>query len=549
MNEGKKTGIFAGIAVLVGCVWLIAKPTEKVSAPIGEPGRVLFEKLDDPTQAASLEILRYNEDLGEIHEFKVAKNGRTGLWTIPSHSDYPADAENRIRDVATSLVGLKVLGVVTEDKTEHELFGVKEPDKNSTKLGDKGVGLLVAFEDQKGKKLASLIIGKPIKGADGHHFVREPGRDLVYDVEISPDRFSTKFEDWIEQDLLELAALDIERMKIKDYSVLRTTRGFQIEPKFDLIADWNSGDNKWELNEFLTYKNAGGADSLKPVTSELLPGEELNGTKLNDLKNALADLKIADVRRKPAGLRADLKAEAGFLNDQESVSSLVGRGFYPLSISGGEPEILSANGELHAYMKDGYEYVLRFGNVAGTEEGSDENKLNRYLMVTAVVNEAQFPMPELEVVPKKPAAADVPPPPASETEAAAESDDPESDPSESEIPQDDAPEAEEKAGETGEDKDDEESELDKEIKRIEKANQRKLDDWKDKRGKAEEKVRELNARFADWYYVVSEDEYKKIRLTRSELIKEGEKSADEGFGVDAFRKLQEEGLKKENREE
>ena len=76
---------------------------------------VLFEKLDDPAQAASLEILRYNEELGEIHEFKVAKNGKTGLWTIPSHSDYPADAEDRIRDVATSLVGLKVLGVVTED--------------------------------------------------------------------------------------------------------------------------------------------------------------------------------------------------------------------------------------------------------------------------------------------------------------------------------------------------------------------------------------------------------------------------------------------------
>jgi len=529
MNEGTKTGIFAGVAVLVGCVWLIGRPTEQKSDPdIEAVGRVLFEKLDDPTQAASLEILRYNEELGEIHEFKVAKNGKTGLWSIPSHSDYAADAENRIRDVATSLVGLKVLGVVTGEKSEHELFGVKEPDKTSTKLGDKGVGLLVSFEDQKGKNLASLIIGKPIKGAEGHHFVREPGRDLVYDVELTPDRFSTKFEDWIEQDLLKLAALDIERMKIKDYSVLRTTRGFQIEPKFDLIADWNSTDNKWQLNEFLTYKQASGAESLTPVTSELLPGEELNGTKLNDLKTALAALKIADVRRKPAGLGADLKADAGFLNDQESVSSLVGRGFYPLSISGGEPEILSANGDLHVYMKDGYEYVLRFGNVEGTEEGSDENKLNRYLMVTAVVNEAKFPMPELEVIPKKPASADVPPPPATDGDAA---------------------KAEEKKDEATEEKKEEESELDKEIKRIEKENQRKLDDRADKRRKAEEKVRELNARFADWYYVVSEDEYKKIRLTRSDLIKEGEKAADEGFGVDAFRKLQEEGLKKKAVEE
>jgi hypothetical protein len=132
------------------------------------------------------------------------------------------------------------------------------------------------------------------------------------------------------------------------------------------------------------------------------------------------------------------------------------------------------------------------------------------------------------VVPKKPASADVPPPPATDGDAA---------------------KAEEKKDEATEEKKEEESELDKEIKRIEKENQRKLDDRADKRRKAEEKVRELNARFADWYYVVSEDEYKKIRLTRSDLIKEGEKAADEGFGVDAFRKLQEEGLKKKAVEE
>jgi hypothetical protein len=162
-------------------------------------------------------------------------------------------------------------------------------------------------------------------------------------------------------------------------------------------------------------------------------------------------------------------------------------------------------------------------------------------MVTAVVNEGNFPMPELEEAPKKPASADVPPPPTTHGAVAA----PEGDAA---APDGDAAAPEEKADDVAEEKE-EESELDKEIKRIEKENQRKLDDWKDKRGKAEEKVRELNARFADWYYVVSEDEYKKIRLTRSDLIKEGEKAVDEGFGVDAFRKLQEEGLKKPDGEE
>ncbi len=55
---------------------------------------------------------------------------------------------------------------------------------------------------------------------------------------------------------------------------------------------------------------------------------------------------------------------------------------------------------------------------------------------------------------------------------------------------------------------------------------------------------ELNARFADWYYIISEDEYKKIHLGRDELIQVKESAKKEGHGVDAFRKLQDDGLKK-----
>jgi hypothetical protein len=38
--------------------------------------------------------------------------------------------------------------------------------------------------------------------------------------------------------------------------------------------------------------------------------------------------------------------------------------------------------------------------------------------------------------------------------------------------------------------------------------------WK----KAQKRVKELNARFADWYYVISEDVYKKLRVTQAELV-------------------------------
>ena len=189
MTEWNKTGIFAGVAFFAFVVWLAARPSSfEVSDPV--EGVLFEETFDDPTAAASLEIVTYDEELGEIHNFEVAKDAKAGLWSIPSHSNYPADAEERIRDVATGLIGVKKLGVATEDPSEHELFGVLEPDSEKRKLGDKGVGLLVRFENQKGKELASLIIGKTVKGQDGHRFVREPGQDIVYDVAIDPDRFS-----------------------------------------------------------------------------------------------------------------------------------------------------------------------------------------------------------------------------------------------------------------------------------------------------------------------------------------------------------------------
>jgi hypothetical protein len=81
-----------------------------------------------------------------------------------------------------------------------------------------------------------------------------------------------------------------------------------------------------------------------------------------------------------------------------------------------------------------------------------------------------------------------------------------------------------------------------ERERIKKENERKMNAYRDQRKKAELRVAELNGRFADWYYVVSEDVYKKLRLTRSDIVKESATAKDEGFGIDAFRKIEEEGL-------
>lgn len=614
MSENGRTLAYIGVALVLGVVAVVARPTQEPPPVQGIVGKSLFDKFTDPAKAASLEIVKYDEALGEVSTFKVARTS-DGLWSIPSHSNYPADAETQMKDAAMLLVNLTVLGVATEDLADHEMFGVIEPNQEKLKAGDKGVGLLVSFEDSSGADLGSLIIGKEVKGNPDQRFVRVPRQDQVFVVNISPSKLSTKFEDWIEKDLLKIQAFDVDRVRLKDHSVVRTTQGFAAEPRAEIAVSLDPNGTQWNLNEMTVFRDGA------PKKVDLLPGEELNKEKLDGLKNALSDVKIADVYPKPKGLDATLKSSGDFLNDREAQRSLAERGF----VLSQDNEIWSANGELQIGTKDGVEYVLRFGNVAGEQQDSKEGKLNRYLFVMARVDESRFPEPTREELPALPAAGAAPAANAAPVteqpanEKAAEKDSPEkksaekesdeaaaekskdgsecgnqeepkdepaaeeksaadkkSDAKESSAKKADAPSESKAADDKKSDKektdskksDSKESEAapnppaadkapapasEEEVKRkkieaerdrITKENQRKMDKWKDDKGKAEEKVRELNARFAPWYYVISEDVYKKIHLSRSDILRESTKSADEGTGVDAFRKLEKEGFKK-----
>jgi hypothetical protein len=624
MSEVGKTSVYLVAAVVLAGTAYVAQPRIETKKPDEQIDKEVFEGFPDTGKLSRLKIVRYDEQQDKTYPFEVAKNARTGLWTIPSHADYPADAEERIRNAATIFVGLKVLGLVTQDPAEHELFGVIEPKEGEVKTGAKGVGLLVRFEGEGGTNY-SLVVGKKIKDAEGHRFVRIAGQDPVYDVKIDPDKLSTKFEDWIKKDLLELNTWDVENLRIKDYSIVQAVQGAFLEPRFEVGVVWSSTDNKWNLQDFLTYRGK------EKVPTTLLPNEELNKQKLDDLKTALDDLSIVDVVRKPKGLGANLRAGADFMKDAESQESLLARGFYPNPTENSQYEVLAANGEVHVALKDGIQYVLRFGNVAESSDATTPDKLNRYLLVTARVDDSKLPIPvppagldparaaevkaasekaaaekaakpaaaaKPEEKPAPPAPAPASPPAAGEKQepaktqgshystsglvpvalvanaedqpAAAPATPPASVPAETPAPApapapaetpapvpapapapapkaDAAPSAPAApaAGEAAPAKPEAAAPADPkqaELEKLAKDYQRQLDEWNDKKKKADNKVRELNARFAEWYYVISEDVYKKIHLGRGDLIKESDKAKEEGFGVDALRDIEKRGV-------
>jgi hypothetical protein len=54
---------------------------------------------------------------------------------------------------------------------------------------------------------------------------------------------------------------------------------------------------------------------------------------------------------------------------------------------------------------------------------------------------------------------------------------------------------------------------------VERENRRKQESYDEKVVDGKKRVEELNGRFADWYYIVSDEEFKKIHLDREAVIK------------------------------
>ena len=526
MDESMKTAIFAGVAVVVGLLAVVTYPKVE-TAPPSEAGKLLFPEFKDSTKAATMSVVRVNEDKGTLEEFKVERT-RKG-WVIPSHGNYPADADEQMRDAATLLLGLEIDDAIDDEAANedlHEKFGVVEPDEETIADNEKGLGTLVKIEDDKGKDLATLIIGKKTQQDEAKRFVRKPNQSRVYVVTLDLDKLSTEFEKWIEQDLLDVNAADIEELTIKDYVMREEQSGIQRVyyriPQME--ASVKSDNTDWELKKLTVYDR-----KQEPKQAHLSDLEELNDEKLNELKDALDDLEIVDVQRKPDALGADLKA--GTVFDREGQTSLVRHGFFAVKVGDDEFDVVGSSGEVLARTKDGVEFLLRFGGSAGTEEGTD--KLNRYLMVGVRLNESKFTKPEKPAeLEEKEGGND-----SSETEAEKKAADEKKEGDESS-----SDESDESTDEEKEDKKDKPSK--RELEEIRKQYDRDLEDYNEKRGEAEKKVRELNARFADWYYVISEDMYKKMRISRATLTKESDSAEEKGYGVDAFRKLEKEGLKK-----
>jgi hypothetical protein len=212
-------------------------------------------------------------------------------------------------------------------------------------------------------------------------------------------------------------------------------------------------------------------------------GQQVDSAKMQQLLTTIDQLKIVGIRPKPEGLSASLSQAAdGKPISTQDVLSLQSKGFFLTR----EGDMKSNEGELQVRTTEGVVYTLRFGEVlygsgmavsAGTEEGADQGAggtASRYLFITTRFDASILPEPP------KPANTEfLNKPDSMRTEA------------------------------------------DREQKKLYDEHER----WKRTFEQGKKKSDDLNARFAQWYYVISADSFDKLHLSRKDLVTAKEKSS------------------------
>jgi hypothetical protein len=425
-------------------------------------------------------------------------------------------------------------------------------------------------------------------------YVRRAGQDQVYRVMVDTSKLSTTFGDWIKKDLLDIDTYDITQLTLNDYSVVDTQGGGK-RPLITALLTFAFKDSAWKLTEMVESTEEGELSPAELKEDEEPNTQKLNDLKfaLDDLEIVDVYKKpavLADLMRKGHPFPYQDPRQVA----DEALESLQDHGFYfyPGEPPKGFTQLFSDAGDFFVRTNDGVEYLIRFGNIAPPlrsmssegkkDDGSGEKEklgLNRFVMVTARLDKDLIEKPVVKPYPdetpaggeKEPvdagAESATPGTPSSETpsgesqpkegdaekegmegettedqdvgqDAPAAQQDPAAEPTEQPAdeatPQDESDE-EPKQPAAGEGEKQPEVKLDPVAaarKKIDDENKKAQEDYDKKVKEAEEKVAKLNARFADWYFVVSEDVYKKLRLGREDAIqKKGAKPADDDGGL------------------
>lgn len=540
MNDLNKT-FFAILvaAALVGAVYL-TRPAPITDARFSDQGETFFPEFADPTAARSLQVLAYDEAAATIHPFKVEFDGTR--WVIPSHHNYPADAQANLAKAASTFIGLTKEQVVSDRAADFESLGVLAPDDSAAPLA--GRGTRVTLTGEGGSVLADMIIGNKVKDApqpdssgngaapSERRYVRLPDKNRVYAANFTKT-FSTSFGDWVETDLLQLQGQHVQKIIVDRYEI-DETQGVKKPIEKLTLARTAQADpmNPNPTGAWSVDAQPGGPPN---------PGETANTMKIEEAMSALRELKIAGVRPKPPKL-ADWFAGRSDKVTQLDLLDLQSRGFFVTQ----QGQFVANEGEVSCACDDGVVYTLYFGEVligqgealsagkdviasTGTEAGPEAPKKGqeaRYAFVRVGFDDSLIPTPAAPPISGRPSEQ---PPPVQVLPApggAEQDDQQQAPPNEDPRPNADeenrmppaAPAPVQAPAETMAPNAPPASLSAAPPSPAQQEFERRLAARKTKVDEGRKRADALSKRFADWYYVIDAASFAKLRPTRADVV-------------------------------
>ncbi len=383
MNGAFRTTAFMGLlaaAMVFGAIYYYPKAAEIiVDAKVNQN---LFETYET-NDVRTISIMQYSDESNRIEQFRLRRKGER--WVIPNAGDFPATRIARIGEVAKSLLDRTVLSLATEDEQGHVDYGVVDPSESGNSSRS-SLGMRVDLLDRNKGDIANLIIGKPVPGAsDGvpRHYVRIPGQPAVYELEIPKNIFKTRFEDWIDPNLMELPPPTSTEVSISQINVDQ----YRLDPK-------NIADCKQQPISRTVFE-IDKANVKKPVFEAFLEGE-FSEQKLSPAQESeaastlrsLGNIRYIDVVGKPKAAAKILRSPSG-ISDAASFKPLEQFGF---RISN-EGAIEASNGEVSVTTTDGVRVRMLIGSLAQRAADSENLDLHFHAMLVASLEDSSFETP------------------------------------------------------------------------------------------------------------------------------------------------------------
>jgi len=530
-SQSVRTIIYAAVAALsVGLgvtTYFQNQPAEM--AEFEKVGEEFYPEFNNPNEATSLKVIVFNEDQATIASFEVEQVD--GAWRIPSHYNYPSDASEQLAKTASSIIGIKRGALISRREADHPEYGVADPaSENDQILKGRGDRITIRKGDEI---LADFILGNEYPEKSGAFYVRAPGEKETYVAEFEVE-LTTKFQDWIDTDLLKIERDTVTDIIVNKYTIAE-------------ITDEETGQTykgPTDVEEFdVTREKFGEPWNLKDLKSDT---EEVNNDAVKSLVSALVDTKIIGVRPKPEGLTPELGVTPEAARNPLMIANIRGdlaeRGYYLIPQEENQLGIIAQEGSFYAATNEGLVYELHFGKVftgdlkeieigtsketnepadstksedqkstdSASKDGSENKEQSRYLFV-----KVNFEPNYLGAEPTEPQEPSEPPPVDLNAPLKALR------PGVSEVDVQTNYEIAKKAYE------DELAQFKKDTK-----------EYEEKLKQGIEKANELNARLGAWYYVVPAENIEALRVTRASLVqpkgtddKEAENSGPPGGGI------------------